>query len=327
MVTWRSVMAPPSNQQTDPRPSLRKSPFNAAILHETMSDGAKVIYRFFPSKVPTDDSFAALLIHGWRLTGEIFIPTVFHLTRKVNVIVPELRCNPGGSTRGATTPKKYFPATATDMVTIAKKHGISHVMALGHSLGGGVVHELLTQNPDFVDAIVLSNAIYTNPLVSWALGNSLPVRMAVRALIAVAEHHPLTGPIKDNVIARIELLEHVARIALDAAGVLDSDNIAHEIFSDVYQHALDGTISDFLLPLHAMLELNRDFAELSSLKTPALVIAGRRDRLVRFDYSEEMAKAIPNASFLALDGAHVSPLECRHEFGKAVLDFAAPYAR
>jgi pimeloyl-ACP methyl ester carboxylesterase len=62
--------------------------------------------------------------------------------------------------------------------------------------------------------------------------------------------------------------------------------------------------------------------DLPKVKVPTLVITGTKDRLIKPSSSEVMAKLIPNAKLVKVEGAsHGFGIEMRDRFNKEVLDF------
>jgi pimeloyl-ACP methyl ester carboxylesterase len=62
---------------------------------------------------------------------------------------------------------------------------------------------------------------------------------------------------------------------------------------------------------------------LGQLSMPVHVIGARRDMLVPFRGSEELAELIPGAKFTAIDSGHAVNVEAAQEFNAAVMEFIA----
>lgn len=66
---------------------------------------------------------------------------------------------------------------------------------------------------------------------------------------------------------------------------------------------------------------------LTSIKAPTLVIHGRQDEAVPFEYGREIAQLIPNARFVAHDGGHYPTEQYRPAIFGAIIDFLGDVAR
>src|SRR6266566_2411712 len=63
--------------------------------------------------------------------------------------------------------------------------------------------------------------------------------------------------------------------------------------------------------------------EMASIRCPALIIHGARDRVVPADYSRQIHKRVPGSHLLLLDAGHAAHLRCEEEYTTAVMDFFA----
>jgi pimeloyl-ACP methyl ester carboxylesterase len=69
-------------------------------------------------------------------------------------------------------------------------------------------------------------------------------------------------------------------------------------------------------------ELESDLtSQLGDVRPPTLVVAGRNDLLVPYDYQARMAESIPGAALLPLDAAHMVNTEQPLEFNRGALSF------
>jgi 3-oxoadipate enol-lactonase len=77
---------------------------------------------------------------------------------------------------------------------------------------------------------------------------------------------------------------------------------------------------DFLRQIEAVLDHDAS-GRLQFIKCPTLVVAGSHDRLVPQDLQRQMAEAIPEARFLALDSAHSVLMEAAKSFNENGIGF------
>ncbi len=61
--------------------------------------------------------------------------------------------------------------------------------------------------------------------------------------------------------------------------------------------------------------------ELASIHCPALIMHGKRDRIVPVDYAAYISERIPNAQLLLFDAGHAAHLRCEQEYTSAIMDF------
>ena len=61
--------------------------------------------------------------------------------------------------------------------------------------------------------------------------------------------------------------------------------------------------------------------ELASIRCPALIMHGVRDRVVPADYARMIAEHIPDSRLLLFDAGHAAHLRCEEEYTAAVMNF------
>ncbi len=61
--------------------------------------------------------------------------------------------------------------------------------------------------------------------------------------------------------------------------------------------------------------------ELASIRCPALIMHGERDRVVPVDYARIIAECIPGSRLLLFDAGHAAHLRCEEEYTAAVMKF------
>jgi pimeloyl-ACP methyl ester carboxylesterase len=61
--------------------------------------------------------------------------------------------------------------------------------------------------------------------------------------------------------------------------------------------------------------------ELASIRCPALIMHGKRDRIVPADYAHIITERIPNAQILLFDAGHAAHLRCEKEYTSAIMEF------
>ena len=61
--------------------------------------------------------------------------------------------------------------------------------------------------------------------------------------------------------------------------------------------------------------------ELASIRCPALIMHGKRDRIVPADYAQMISERIPNSQLLLFDAGHAAHLRCEREYTSAIMNF------
>ncbi len=61
--------------------------------------------------------------------------------------------------------------------------------------------------------------------------------------------------------------------------------------------------------------------ELAAIRCPALVMHGKRDRIVPADYARIISERIPGSQMLLFDAGHAAHLRCEKEYTSAVINF------
>src|SRR5258708_16111808 len=62
-------------------------------------------------------------------------------------------------------------------------------------------------------------------------------------------------------------------------------------------------------------------AALASIRCPALIMHGKRDRIVPVDYARVIAEHIPGSQLLLFDAGHPSHIQCEKEYTEAIMNF------
>jgi len=61
--------------------------------------------------------------------------------------------------------------------------------------------------------------------------------------------------------------------------------------------------------------------ELAAIRCPALIMHGKRDRIVPVDYAHIISECIPKAQILLFDAGHAAHLRCEKEYTSAIMEF------
>ncbi len=261
-------------------------------------DGVDVHYEVRGSGKPM------LLLAGLAADSAFWVAAVNALAERHQVVLIDNRgC-------GSTTPldvASSIVSMADDSMALARHLQLAKVDIVGHSMGGMIAQACAMHHPHQVDRLVLAA---TAP-VNSARNNDLFATWATMF----------------DTVDRATWFRNLFYWVFSARFFDDRAKV----------EALVQLASGYPLQQSALALRNQVAAvaafdasgELASIAAPTLVLAGTEDQLFPVAGSAAFARALPQASFIAVDGAaHSIPNEFPAQFTRAVLDFmAAPRAR
>jgi pimeloyl-ACP methyl ester carboxylesterase len=205
-----------------------------------------------------------------------------------------------------------------DLAAVIDQATTGPVVVVGHSLGGMTALSRLVlerKERERVAGGVLVNSTFTAELAGWR-GKGTPANRSIE----------LVGD-----LLRRAAGDDAKRIDRVRTGVSDAALlIARTIFGKdpsprhiaVGFHMFETTSSQTLAAAFDLADFDVH-AQLSSIDVPMLIIAGSRDVLTPAFLSKEMAKHIPDAELVVLDGCgHMAPFERHDEVVAHIRKFA-----
>jgi pimeloyl-ACP methyl ester carboxylesterase len=242
-----------------------------------------------------------VMIPGWGATVYMYRHGFDALARAgARVIAVDLR-GFGLSDRPATRGAYTFDAYASDLLGVLDVLQLERPVIVGQSMGGGLALRFAVRHPDRVSRIALINPVGLVPLRFMPL-----LRMSPRAIAALGRRlvpRPIIGVI-------------LRRLAY-GDGSLVTERDIDEYWAPTqlpgYVYAARATLSEFdWRPLST--------ADAEGLTTPALVILGRKDRLISND--ERSARRLATAEVHVLPGGHCAHEEQPREAYRLIAEFA-----
>lgn len=193
-------------------------------------------------------------------------------------------------------PGYTFNDLVADAVGVLDALGVASAQVVGISMGGALAQIMAVRHPDRVDSLVL---IATSP-VSGVSDGDLPGMSA--DLRAFFESHPAPDYADRN--AMIENTVSIIR-QFDGARYFD-ESAVRETAGRVFDRTRDMASSE---QNHMKMPATEDApVELSAIAASTLILHGTADPLFPIAHGEALARAIPHASLLALDGVgHQTP--------------------
>jgi len=240
-------------------------------------------------------------LHGLGGTWRDFEAQLDLLTDRYRVVVPEMR----GHGRSAAVPGPMSTAAlAADVVAVLDVLEIEKAVIGGLSLGGMVAQVLALDHQSRVEGLVLIDTTRKVPTSVSLLLRAVAGRIRSKGMPAV-----------------IDMLEKMERAAGRATG---PEALAEARAQGVAWQRRDmaGNDPDVLAASILALVEHDERKRLAQMTTPAMVVVGADDPLVPVAMAEELAKAIPGASFTVIpDAGHVPNRERPDVFDDLVVSF------
>jgi pimeloyl-ACP methyl ester carboxylesterase len=249
--------------------------------HATAADGARLYF-----EVHGRGERAVLLIMGLGGDGHIWEPQVAPLAARRRVVVLDNR----GMGRSDKPAAAYSIATlAADAIAVLDAADVARADLVGLSMGGMVAEELALTHGARVGKLAL-------------LATAARLDEGVRALIS--------GPAFSEAFAAGDQVAVYKAFGAQAysAAFLEAER---EWMRAWTRRALGYgvTAAGFRAQLDAALAFDRR-ADLERVSAPTLVIAAGGDRLIPPHHADELARLIPGARLVTIDGAdHVVNME------------------
>src|SRR5437016_1002508 len=236
-----------------------------------------------------------VLIHGWAADAGMWQPLIDDLARDHQVIA--LDCRGHGKSGKPHDPAQYGMEMTRDVVRLLDHLGIKRAHIAGYSMGGSIAIKLLSEHPErFLTAIIGGSQGFRNaedfdseetPLIK-SLRSGMPLS---EAMIANAPPNwPKPTPEQRAMMAQRDAGQDPRALAAQRLGNRG---------------------------------LRVDYELLKKIRVPTLVIYGALDNPSRFD---TLKSVMPNAEFVAVQGARHGDTPTNPQFIKDVRQFLARHA-
>ena len=234
--------------------------------------------------------YTVLLLHGFGGTPESdFAGQLPHLRSRYRVLAPHLQ-GYGRSSHRSSYRLSFYRDDAEDMIRLLDVLQLEQVLILGFSDGGISGLLLAALHPERVRALAVLGA---QPSI-----NAQNVA-AIRHWLGQAQGTaPTEKPLSE---------EWQAQLA--------------QLHGEPYWRSLASMYvagQEALVAAGGVLITDE---ELASIRCPALIMHGVRDRVVPADYARMIAEHIPDSRLLLFDAGHAAHLRCEEKYTMTVLDF------
>ncbi|WP_222264294.1 alpha/beta fold hydrolase [Modestobacter marinus] len=242
-----------------------------------------------PAGAPT-----LLLVHGVTLTSALNWGRIVQtLGRDYRVLLVDQRGH------GAGLPGRDFRLEdcADDMAAIAEQLGIEQLIPVGYSMGGLIAQLMWRRHPHLVAGLVLCSSARNVSGGPWEQSASL----LLPGLVTAARWMPLTGVMGADLVG---------------AALLD-----HECAPEQRRWALAEMRRTSLVNALSAIQAVTAFSShtwIGSVDVPTAVVITGHDRVVPPRRQWKLARALPDATVVRLEGGHDVFLHSPARFGAAV---------
>ncbi len=248
-----------------------------------------------------------LLLHGLGGAKSSFFDAAATLSRRHRVHALDLP-GFGASSKPATAPytARWFAET---VLATMDALGIERAHMVGNSMGGRIAIELGLRNPDRVTSLGL-----LCPAVAFVKRTYHPIVRLMRPELGLLPHR----------FAREKVAEHFWGLFADPDGIDPSmADVVVDEFQRIYASA-GGRIAFLSAARNIYLEApygrNGFYGRLSQLEPPALFVWGSHDRVIPPAFGRHVARWLPSAEQIVLDGCgHVPQVERAEQTSELLL--------
>ena len=240
---------------------------------------------------------AVMLVSGLGGTGRSWGEMVERFAKDHFVVLPDQR-GTGQTTRseGGHT----LPQLASDMASLLRHLDVGPAHVVGSSTGGAIAQHMVLDHPDVVRSLTLASS-FAKP--DAFLRAEFELR---RKLAAEADARTIYG-----CYALFLFSPRYARERPDAVRAWIERCAAAPLEREVSLKRID------------MIMANDTLARLAAIQRPTLVVVGDHDFCTPPQLSEELARGIPGAELVVLDGGHLVHDEDGERYFSVVRDFIA----
>lgn len=234
-----------------------------------------------------------ILVHGYPLDGDMWSPVSRILARRFRVLRPDLPARRDTPHPVSPTIAEYASWVSTVAESAASPAGIA-----GFSMGGYVVLDLLKRKPAFLRAAALVD--------TRADSDDESTREARNGAIFTARE---MGPsaVSDRMLPKL----------LSPAALRDRDTAS--AVRAITRRQNPNSIENDLLAMQNRPDSSESLAEIA---VPCLIVRGSLDSITPASAAETLAKRIPNARLVTIEGAgHLAPMENPAEVAAALGEF------
>jgi len=239
-----------------------------------------------------------ILLHGLGGYAERWISLIPHLSKKYHVFAPDLIGYGQSDKPSVDYTPEFFTKFVFDFISTL---GIKDTYIIGTSLGGQITAECAAaQHPNIKKIVLVSPAGImrksTPTLDAYTMAALYPNRDSVKNA-----YQMMIGPGKQ--VSEISIERFVNNMSRPNAKMV------------------------FLSTLLGLKNAPDIFDKLQKISIPTLVVWGREDKLIPFEYSQQFVSSIKNCEFMPIEGCGHSPyVEDPERLAEIVIKFFSKHS-
>lgn len=241
-----------------------------------------------------------ILVHGFLSSTFSFRRLIPLLNKDLNVLAIDLP--PFGKSGKAKKYRYSYENIAMTLLRLLEKLGHHQVYAVGHSMGGQIILNMMHQRPDFIKKGILLCSSGYFPRAK----NSLIFLSYLPFIDKYIKHHLE----KTGVLGNLKLV------------VYDKEIIDEEMIDGYTQPFNHPEIFQALAKMLRDREGDLEAEKLQTINTPCLLIWGENDQVVPLHIGNRLAKDLPHSTFLMFkETGHLLPEEKPLDVYEAIQHF------
>ncbi len=248
--------------------------------------------KLFASKSGPLNGTAILAIGGWIGSSELWLESLAALSDAYTTISYDHR---GSGLSSCNADSIRFENMVADALAVLDAYGIQRCVLAAESAGAQTALALAARSPDRVSHLVIVDGMY-NPGI---------------ALESPTESDPFLQGLRNNYSAT---LEHFVQLCVPE---VDCEHIKAWGRKILARATPEAAIA--LRIVGSTTDVSED---IKSIRQPSLILHGSLDRIVPLEQGQALARTLPNAEFMILEGAgHVPTLTQPMRVAETIRDF------
>ena len=245
----------------------------------------------------TADQPTLLLIHGFPLSSNLWVPQLDDLENYMRVIAPDLRGHGNSDNVAGPYSVQQLADDCADL--LGHLNVPTPFVVCGLSMGGYVALEFYRRYPEHVAGFILT--------ATRAGADSEEGKVNRDRMIETAVNHGVTA---------------VNKAMLPNLFAPDNYEEDEELVTYVREMMDKTSVEGMVGALAAMRDRPDSTPTLEEIDVPVLIIHGEQDKLIPLSEAEAMVEAIPDAELVVLENSgHLPNLEEPDVFNEAVIEF------
>ncbi len=245
----------------------------------------------------TADRPTLLLIHGFPLNSNLWVPQLDDLEGVVRIIAPDLRGH--GNSDDVLGPYSVRMLADDCADLLGHLNVATPFVVCGLSMGGYIALEFYRRYPEHVAGLILT--------ATRAAPDSEEAQANRKRMMEMANKSGVTA------------VNKAMLPKLFAPQIYQEDE---ELVTYVQEMMDKTSVNGMVGALAAMRDRPDSRPTLGDIDVPVLIIHGEQDQIIPLAEAQEMVEAIPDAELLVIENAgHLPNLEQPDVFNEAVIEF------